>query len=142
MSATVYAESSAIVAWLLGEDERDRVMRALATAARVVTARLTLVECARAIAHARREHRLDDVGALAAQQLLEHAAAEWTVIDLVGEVMTRAASSFPVEPVRSLDALHLAAAVVFNRYLESVQMLTLDDRIRANAVALGMSLAL
>ena len=45
----LYAESSAILAWLLGEDGGDEVRQALQTAQLVVTSDLTLIECDRVL---------------------------------------------------------------------------------------------
>ena len=49
----LYAESSAVLAWLLGEPAGRDVRALLAKADRVVTSALTAVECARALARAR-----------------------------------------------------------------------------------------
>ena len=48
---------------------------------------------------------------------------------------------FPHEPVRTLDALHLATAAIFAQALGSLCVASLDDRVRTNAKAMGMSLA-
>ncbi len=134
----VYAESSAVLAWLLGEPTGEPARSALAGAELVVTSRLTLVECGRAIHRARRTDRLDDKAALAAEKLLDHAADTWVIMDLVGDVPARAARAFPREPIRTLDALHLASAAVFHQALGAVRMLSLDERIRDSAGALGL----
>jgi predicted nucleic acid-binding protein len=52
--------------------------------------------------------------------------------------VARARSSFPVEPVRTLDAIHLATAAVFHESLGGLQVLSFDERIRANAQQLGL----
>ena len=44
-------------------------------------------------------------------------------------------------PFRTLDALHLAAALEFQAALGALAMLSLDALIRENAAALGMDLA-
>jgi hypothetical protein len=53
-------------------------------------------------------------------------------------VLARARLRFPVEPVRTLDSLHLSTALVFHAEEPSLLLVTLDDRIRENAEALGM----
>lgn len=45
----VYAESSAVLAWLLGEPSGEAVRRELAGAETVVASALTVVECDRAL---------------------------------------------------------------------------------------------
>lgn len=75
---------------------------------------------------------------LAALRLLDVAEASWDVHDLSGRVLARARTRFPVEPVRTLDALHLATAAVFQEALGRVALLTLDERIAANAAGMGL----
>jgi len=106
-----------------------------------VLSQLTLVESARGIRKAERDGKLSKEKALSAHRVLDDAAGHWIILDLAGDVLERAKQEFPAEPVRSLDALHLASALVFNNHLGKVAMLSLDDRIRTNAVAMGLSLA-
>ena len=133
-----YAESSAIVAWLLGERLGDEVRRALAPSERVVSSTLTQGECARTLARGVASGRLGRGDELAALRLLDEAATTWTVLEMSGRVLTRARGTFPVEPVRTPDALHLATAMAFREALPDLVVVSLDDRIRANAEALGL----
>jgi len=64
----------------------------------------------------------------------------WTFMTMDKDVVEGAKSVFPVEPVRSLDALHLASALKARRMLPELSMLTLDQRIRENALPLGFAL--
>lgn len=50
---------------------------------------------------------------MAALGLLDVAARNWDVHELTERVLARARLPFPVEPIRTLDALHLATAAVF-----------------------------
>ncbi len=135
----VYAESSAILAWLLGEPSQDDAMRALEGAELVVTSSLTGVECARGLARARATGRVSSSDELAALRLLDIAERSWDIHDLSDHVMSRARSSFPIEPLRTLDAMHLATAMVFQKTLGDVSILSFDDRVRANATAMGFT---
>lgn len=137
----VYAESSAVLAWLLGEPVAGKVRRILAGADRVVASTLTGVECARGLSRARAAGRLGARDELAALRLLDVAESNWDVHDLSDRVLARGRARFPAEPVRTLDALHLATAQIFQEGLGRVTMLTLDDRIRTNAAALGLEVA-
>jgi len=134
-----YAESSAVMAWLLNEARGDAVREAMAHAEMVVTSRLTIVECARALYRARQAGRLNDEGSLAAQRLLDEATDTWVIMDLVGDVTTRAARPFPKEPLRTLDAFHVASAAVYHQALGALKVLSLDDRVRDNSLALGIA---
>jgi uncharacterized protein with PIN domain len=134
----VYAESSAVLAWLLGEPAAVAVRQVLAGAERVVASTLTPLECARALARGVTLGTLDHDAARDAGRLLAHATQGWALLEMTGSPVNRAARAFPVEPVRTLDALHLSAALEFHGALGAITMLSLDERIRDNAGALGM----
>jgi predicted nucleic acid-binding protein len=135
----VYAETSAVMSWLLNETGSEPIRTALMDAELIVTSRLTVVECSRALHRARRAERLSEEGALAAQHMLDEAADNWVIMDLVGEVPARAARPFPKEPIRTLDALHVASAAVFHEALGAINVLSLDNRVRDNTLALGIA---
>jgi predicted nucleic acid-binding protein len=52
-------------------------------------------------------------------------------------VLTRVRRPFPVEPVRTLDAVHLATAELLGEPPQLISIVTRDDRVRENATALG-----
>ncbi len=135
----VYAESSAVLAWLLGEPAEEEVRTCLANARAVVTSSLTALECARGLSRARVLGRIEAAGERAALRILDTAVAAWSVHDITDRVLTGARCPFPVEPVRTLDALHLATVTLFHEELGSVTVLSLDDRVRRNALALGLA---
>ena len=137
----VYAESSAVLTWLLGEPLQDRVIAELAAADRVVTSSITAIECARALVRANHAGRITAVEERAALHLLDEAMDSWHVLDMSEDIIARARARFPVEPVRSLDAIHLASASSILAAGGAVTALSLDDRVRANALALGIPIA-
>ena len=59
---------------------------------------------------------------------------------LSDEVMSRPRTAFPTESVRTVDALHLATALVFQDALGAVHVVPFDERIRATAVALDLAI--
>lgn len=134
----VYAESSAVLGWLLGEPSEETVRGILKDAESVVSSSLTVVECSRGLSRAKSLGRVSDAGELAALRLLDVAESAWDVHDLSDQVMSRARAPFPLEPIRTLDALHLATALIFREALGDVWLLSLDERIRDNARALGI----
>ena len=137
----VYAESSAILAWLLGESGSDAAAATLAGAEVVVASSLTVLECRKALARGAALGRLTETERRAALQLLLDASRQWTLMAMDGPVLDRASGTFPLEPVRTLDAIHLAAALAFRQELGDLTLLSRDERIRANAIALGLALA-
>ncbi len=134
---SLYAESSAILAWLLGEEASGTVRRHLADADSVITSELTLIECERVLIRAVVAGQTTEVAAAERTSLLAAAAARWVVLQLAGEVVERARRPFPSEPVRTLDALHLASALLARSAVDDLAVLSLDDQLRANARALG-----
>lgn len=137
---TLYAESSAVLAWLLGEPRASAVRDCLASAEQVIASDLTLVECDRVLIRAAALDELPEAEAASRRAELNAAAAHWTVLRLGADVVDRARQSFPKEPIRTLDALHLACALAAKAAVADVVLLSLDDHVRANARALGFDL--
>lgn len=67
--------------------------------------------------------------------------ARCDIVAVTSEVLTRAGRPFPVEPVRTLDAVHLATAEILGEPPPLVVIVTRDARVRDNAVALGYAIA-
>jgi hypothetical protein len=59
------------------------------------------------------------------------------VVAVTEAVLTRAGRPFPVEPIRTLDAIHLATAELLGEAPQLVTIVTRDARVRDNARALG-----
>jgi predicted nucleic acid-binding protein len=136
----LYAESSAVLAWLLGEDAGQRVRQLLGRADLVMTSDLTLVECDRVLIRAVTLEEMDEATAADRRAFLNAAAAHWHVLRLNVDVVDRARRRFPAEPVRTLDAMHLASALAARSGVARVQLLSLDDRIRRAGAQLGFRL--
>ena len=133
----LYAESSAVIAWLLGEPSGKEVRAALAGAETVVSSDLTLVECDRVLIRAVALRKISEAQAADRRAALGMAASRWHILKVVGEVVERARRPFPLEPIRTLDALHLSSALTARSALPGLELLSLDERIRENALALG-----
>jgi predicted nucleic acid-binding protein len=126
------------MSWLLGEPAQDVVLAHLAGATRVVSSSLTTVECSRAILRGRAVGMLSETASLALLRLLDESRSTWDLLELSEAVLRRAGESFPDEPIRTLDALHVATAIRFRESFPSLAVLSLDDRVRRNALSLGM----
>ena len=140
--SVLYAESSAVLSWLLGEPRQHEVVAELSNAATVVTSSITAIECSRGLLRARLDGRVSEAEEMAALRMLDEAVERWTTLGVFDEVDQGARQEFPQEPVRTLDAVHLATALLFAGALGELRMLSFDDRVRANARLLGMSIAL
>ena len=133
----LYAESSAVLAWLFGEARGAMALDVLRDSRSVFASELTLVESHRAIHSAIATGRLSRSEGEEARLQLETETIPWTVHDLSAEVTQRASRGFPREPVRALDALHLATALEISAFRPDLKLFSFDRRVRENAVALG-----
>jgi predicted nucleic acid-binding protein len=135
VSAFRYLESSAVLAALL---ERDAgAMRALRAPGQRVTSALTFAESSRAVVRAQAAGRLTPADTRAAQRALSTLERRCTVIAVSEAVLARAGRPFPVEPIRTLDAIHLATAELLGSTPNRLIIVSRDTRICDNATALG-----
>jgi len=72
--------------------------------------------------------------------LLNRAAAHWNLLRIDSEVVDRARKPFPAEPLRALDAIHLASALIVAAHVPDLELLSFDQRIRRAARRLGFSI--
>jgi predicted nucleic acid-binding protein len=130
-----YVESSALVAALLEHD--TDVTKRLPAGTRRVTSALTLSEAGRAIIRARTTGRLTAEDEKAAVRALRTFERRCFVLEVNQAVLDRVRRPFPVEPIRTLDAIHVATAELLAEPPQLVTIVTRDERVRANARALG-----
>jgi predicted nucleic acid-binding protein len=133
----VYVESSGLLAALLEADrEALKVMR---SAERLVTSALTFAEANRALIRATLTDRMSTVEAREALQALQTFRRRCDIVDISDEVLARAGRPFPIEPIRTLDAIHLSTLELLGEPPPLVTVLTRDRRVMDNARALGYS---
>jgi len=137
---SLYAESSAVLAWLLGEEAGGRVRQVLASTDVVVASDLTVIECDRVLIRAAARGELSEADAADRRAHLTNAASHWHLLRIGGEVVDRARRPFPGEPIRTLDAIHLASALTARSAVAGLELLSLDDRIRNAGARLGFAL--
>lgn len=135
---SLYAESSAVLAWLLDEDPAPGIRRLLAGADLVVASDLTLIECDRVLQRAVNIGDLTEAEAADRHAHLVTVATRWHVLRIGAEIVERARQPFPGEPIRTLDAIHLSSAVVARAATAGIQLLSLDDRVRRAGTRLGL----
>ena len=137
MSA-VYLETSAVLRWLLGESDAQEIAARIQEATEPVCSVLTILETQRALVRAERERPSRGRQLRSLRRQLGEASADWNVLEITPQVCVRAGEPFPVEPVRTLDAIHLATALHFARAFPSLSVLTFDERIVVNLDPLGL----
>jgi predicted nucleic acid-binding protein len=133
----LYVESSAVLSWLFDEPRGGEVREVLATAELVVTSCLTLVECDRVLLRATAASVGSEAALTQRRGVLARTTEHWIVFDIDADVVARARRSFPAEPIRTLDAIHLASVSVVSTMVPDLSILSLDDRVRRAAVEMG-----
>jgi predicted nucleic acid-binding protein len=118
--------------------ERDpAALKSVRTTGRHVTSALTIAETARAILRARAGARLTAEEERAAVRALRRFERRSYLVAVTDAVLARVRRPFPVEPIRTLDAVHLATAELLGEAPQLVTLVTRDVRVRDNAEALG-----
>ena len=109
--STVYAESSAVLRWLLGASDADRVRQVLVAASTVVTSELTSTEVGRSLQRLVATEQIDADEGERVWSNYSVASQHWHMYRIDDEILLRARQSFPREPLRTLDAIHLSTAM-------------------------------
>ncbi len=136
----VYAESSAVLAWLLREPAAEAVQGVFCAAEMVIASDLTLIECDRALLRAGATRQVSEIEVARRRGLLESVAGHWNLLRLGRDIVERARRPFPGEPLRTLDALHVASALAARSAVPGLALLSLDQRVRGSAAELGFRL--
>jgi hypothetical protein len=103
----VYLESSAALRDVLGAEHGDHIRADVQAAETVVASRLTLAEVSRRMTTLRAHDPVaaETVAARAAEFFAD--SERWVVDPLDDAVWRRCERPFPIEPLRTLDAIHL-----------------------------------
>jgi predicted nucleic acid-binding protein len=137
---SVYVESSAALAWLLDEEAGAEVRRLLAAQDFVIASDLTLIECDRVLLRAVVVGELSEGEAAGRRAHLAEVSSHWQILRISPEIADRARRPFANEPIRTLDAIHLASALVARAAVPELKLLSLDERVRRAGRAMGLEL--
>lgn len=113
--------------------------RILASSLRLACS-LTFLQTARAVIRAKAAGRMSGQKQRAvtdALGLLERASQ---ILAVGVEALHAARQTFPHEPVRALDAIHLAAALAWRQQVGPLAIASMDEVLRRNAATLGFAL--
>ncbi len=91
----------------------------------------------RVIARGEATERLTPSQGRAAHQRLRRFEDRCAIVPVSDEIFRRVGRRFPVEPIRTLDAVHIATLEMLREPPQSVAVVTRDRRVRDNARALG-----
>ena len=131
----LYLETSALLRLALLK--QSEVVARMDAVRAWVTSALTLIECERTLIGMVHAKRITRSARGKAHAILREVVWRTDVSELDGAMFDRAGQPFPVEPVRTLDALHLASIM---RWAERgpIEVLTCDLKVKQNAEALGL----
>lgn len=130
-----YIETSALLAALLEQDDAARV--SVESTGRRFTSALTFAEASRALVRGRVAGRLTPADERAGLRWLQTFRRRCDVVAVAEAVLARAGRPYPLEPIRALDAIHLATAELLGEPPQLVAIVTRDARVSGNARALG-----
>ncbi len=134
----LYLETSALLAWLFNETAAEEAVDKMNQADLIVTSELLRVETCRALLRAERNKLITtDQYQLMLNAFMENLKG-WFRMSMDLFVVDRASEGFHIEPVRSLDAIHLATALEYKKLYPELTVLSFDKRILANLQELGL----
>jgi predicted nucleic acid-binding protein len=130
-----YIESSALVAAVLEGDTAAKA--SIRAQGQRVTSSLTVAEASRAFLRARLLGRITVQQQRAALLTLQRFTRRCHIVSVTETILSHVGRPFPVEPIRTLDAIHLATAEALGDPPALVTIIARDVRVRDNATALG-----
>jgi len=130
----VFLDSSALAKRYLEELGSDRVRQILFSASSLAVSVICVPEIASALCRRRRERKLSSQQYLKAKQALFEDMEESSIVNITGEVVTRAVELLERWALRSSDALHVASAAEWSAEL----FVSADERQCAAARAYGL----
>ena len=139
----IFWDSSALVPLIVDEPATDAARRLVESDPSMIVWWATSVECLSAIARRRRDATLSTSQAEAAQRSLATLAASWNEVLASERVRDHAGRLLLRHPLRSADALQLAAALTWARDRPQDHALcTLDARLADAARGEGFRIVL
>jgi predicted nucleic acid-binding protein len=129
----LYLDTSAVLRAVLETGTTPEVEARIRGARPLVISRLAQVEAARALLRLRREGRLAEARLADAERELAGLWAHCEIWELTPAVCEAARHVAPGQPLRALDALHLATYLEARRRIEGLEILTVDARLEAAA---------
>jgi predicted nucleic acid-binding protein len=137
--AWTYFDTSVLGRGYFGEPGRAEAMKVLRRYG-CITSVLTVIEFRSAVRRRVLEGALDDEHVADIHERLAVDREGWGLVELTGEILSSAEALAAVHPLRTLDAIHVASALlVFGRLmLETPSFITADRRQAEVARAVGL----
>lgn len=133
-------DASAIVPLLVDEDSTKRMQEFAAEDPSMLVWWGSEVECVSALTRRERDGSIDGKALAVAFRRLGQFSEVWNEIDPSDSIRETAERMLRMHPLRAADALQLAAAfVAAGQRPQSLQMITLDDRLAGAAAKEGFA---
>jgi len=129
-----YLDSSVLLRVVLGEPKRLPEWSRITAA---VTSEMTRVECLRALDRLRLAGTMDDRELARRRATMLELLSGIETIRLNRMVLDRASEAFPTQ-LRTLDAVHLASALLLSARVPALRFATHDDELATAALAVGL----
>lgn len=129
----VYVDASVLLRVVLGEAE---VLREWRRISRPVASQLIQLECLRTVDRARLRYQLDDERVAEQRAAVLEQLERFDLVPIQLAVLERAAEPFPTA-LGSLDALHLATAILIRPQIPDLHLATHDHELGIAARAVG-----
>ncbi len=136
----LYVETSALLALLFSEKNEKEISDAIFASDPIVSSRITLMEAMRSVRRATALHHITEADGVKAQGFLENLKNQWIWCQISDSAEDRVSRAFPEEPVRTLDAIHIAAMLDLLKIYPDLKILTYDERIKKNIIPLGLKI--
>jgi predicted nucleic acid-binding protein len=130
---TVYVDSSVLLRIVLGEPDPLPAWRRIT---RPVSSEVIRLECLRTIDRARLVRRIRDEGVAEQRAAVLEQLEAFALVKLDTRVLERAADPFPTA-LPSLDAVHLASALLARGAMRDLTLATHDGELATAARAVG-----
>jgi predicted nucleic acid-binding protein len=130
-----YVDTSVILRVVLGEPERLKIWPKITNP---VSSELIRLECLRTIDRARVRLGLDDRSVAKQRGAVMETIDSLRLISLDRVILDRAAEPFPTS-LGSLDAIHLASALIAREQIDDLILATHDTELALAAQAVGFS---
>jgi predicted nucleic acid-binding protein len=139
MPKAVYLETSCLLSVLFREKGYEKIASALESSDfHIVTSKLTLAEAHRAVSRAVSKNLITEASGQELRGTLAVQSNRWDRLEIDEEILRRTGDPFPREPVRTLDAIHLASALLLKSVFPEITVLSSDQRILSNLAHLGL----
>lgn len=120
---------------ILGEPEQLSIWTGITNA---ISSELILTECLRTIDRARIRAGLSDQEVAQSRAAIQQVVAGFTLVRLDSVILERAAQPFPTL-LGTLDAIHLASAVLSRPLFDGLSLATHDQQLATAATAMGLT---